>query len=338
MSGPFKYVDEYKEYKAEDGTLAELAGRLFSFTTGYSDLLISHMAWLDTRVIEEVMKRPHPWIDIIGYASKLGGSEDNQKLSERRAKAVKNYIVEGLKRRGRSPEGLITPQPSQGEFGKGYVTTNPRDDDEYWRAVDVIVYGVIPPSVNILPPINIDINTPLPVSDWKIAPGASESGGVAVVTFTEGTFIFENLTNGKKYKANYAGGGGSVGIPVSITVSTESMWGVGSRILALKSLRRIEDLISGPSLMIVGSAVSFPLYVLNRLFGLNIPSGGYVIFIILGSTVTPSSRGPADWIRIIDAIIKRKQAAGVALMAGIQAGADLSVAGVQVFYHSYYET
>lgn len=336
MSQPifWRNVEEFIGAKAKDGTPVEVAGRLYNFGTGKVDMVADHSGWLDQRIIEEVLKRPHPWVDVIGYASKLGDPVKNQRLSEARAQKVKDYIVAGLRKKGRAPEGLITPQPSRGEFGEGYETTNTRDDDEKWRAVDVYVYAAKPPSINILPPVEINIVTPLPVSDWKITPGASESGGRGIVTFTEGSFIFENLTLGDSYKANYVGGGRSLGpLPVSLTVSTDSMYGWGSRIKALKPIRTIEDLIRGPSLMVVGSIASLPASLLTLLFGHSAIGGGYAIIILLNVNSVPTAVGISDIFKII----KSGGVTGVAAMIGAQGGADISVSGVAVKYHSYHK-
>jgi outer membrane protein OmpA-like peptidoglycan-associated protein len=64
------------------------------FETGKSDLKNESMAEL-SKLIEFLENNPELMIEISGHTDNVGPEEFNQKLSENRAKAVLDYLVEG---------------------------------------------------------------------------------------------------------------------------------------------------------------------------------------------------------------------------------------------------
>ena len=102
-------VLEMPEFVASDGTRAAVAGRLFNFQTGKSTLQEGHRKWLKKKVVPAIMERPNVWIDLYGYASKIGNRQYNLTLSESRAKAVKKYLAERLAEYERNGTHGTTP-------------------------------------------------------------------------------------------------------------------------------------------------------------------------------------------------------------------------------------
>jgi hypothetical protein len=111
---------------------AKIAARLCNFVTAQSDLLDSHKAWLDSNVRPVVESLPNPWIDLMGYASRLGNSNFNQQLSGQRCDAVQSYVKD-------YSSNLKFPM----EWGKGEDESGPdeKDNSGYFRAVEIYVYG-----------------------------------------------------------------------------------------------------------------------------------------------------------------------------------------------------
>ncbi len=117
------------------GTLARVAARLCNFPTGHADLLPAHVDWLDSTVAPIVRDLATPWVDIIGYASHLGGATFNQKLSFARCEAVRRRVETY------SPKVLF---PIEWGKGESESTGGVNDNSGYWRAVEVFVYGFKP--------------------------------------------------------------------------------------------------------------------------------------------------------------------------------------------------
>jgi hypothetical protein len=120
----------------QDDPLPQAAGRLCNFKTGYADLLSDHKQWLDTVVGPVLRKLPGTWVDLIGYASKLGSAVANEHLSARRIESVQQYINTLKKGVNFQKERAEGEEKSLGDES---------NDDGYWRAVEVYVYGFAPP-------------------------------------------------------------------------------------------------------------------------------------------------------------------------------------------------
>lgn len=140
-----EYTDVTKmiNFVAFDGTYAATAGRLINFPTGSSILQSGHQEWLKNEVVPAILARPNAWIDLFGYASKVGNAQANLKLSKDRATAVKYFLGEQLAMRGISIEGKVNIDHGFGEDAPDYIAGE-SDNSPNWRAADVIVFGTKP--------------------------------------------------------------------------------------------------------------------------------------------------------------------------------------------------
>jgi hypothetical protein len=120
----------------QDEPKPRAASRLCNFPTGQADLLQDHKGWIDGTVGPIITNMQGTWVDLVGYASKLGNAAANQRLSERRVEAVRNYISTWKK-------GINF----QKEIGRGEEDSlgDETNDDGYFRAVEVYVFGFAPP-------------------------------------------------------------------------------------------------------------------------------------------------------------------------------------------------
>ncbi len=139
----YKDVTEMEKFVAFDGTHAATAGRLINFPTGSSTLQPGHQEWLKNEVVPAILARPNSWIDLFGYASKVGNTQANLKLSKERATAVKYFLGEQLAMRGISIEGKVNIDHGFGEDAPDYIAGE-SDNSPNWRAADVIVFGTKP--------------------------------------------------------------------------------------------------------------------------------------------------------------------------------------------------
>lgn len=130
-------------FVAFDGTPAAAAGRLINFPTGSAVLQQGHQDWLREQVVKEIIARPNSWIDLFGYASKVGNAQANLALSKARATSVKHFLGEQLAMRGISIEGKVNIDHGFGEDAPDYVAGE-SDNSPNWRAADVIVFGTKP--------------------------------------------------------------------------------------------------------------------------------------------------------------------------------------------------
>ncbi len=128
LTGPFgcgetPYVSPRASYGsvnvAFDDTRAELSG--ISFRAGSAELVPSSLATLD-RTIEGLKKNAKAKVEIEGHTSSEGGEEFNQKLSEDRAKSVRDYMV----RKGISKDRVTA-------VGYGYSRPKASNDTEEGR-------------------------------------------------------------------------------------------------------------------------------------------------------------------------------------------------------------
>jgi len=118
------------------GMPAKAAARLCNFVTGRSDLLNGHIQFLDSQVQPIIQTLPGAWVDLFGFASRLGNANSNQTLSENRIGSVRNRIA------GYAPAINFQQYKGLGEAESG---PDESDDSGYWRAVEVYVYAYKPP-------------------------------------------------------------------------------------------------------------------------------------------------------------------------------------------------
>jgi hypothetical protein len=179
---------------------ARTAAKLCNIPTGTTTLLPAHKVWLDG-VIEDVIKKsPNPWVDLFGYASHLGDRISNKKLSDRRCDAVMQYI------QASAPHCLF---PQEFGFGDAKSTGGRLDDDGEWRAVEVYVYGSVPPGKVPRPPVAL----PVP-KEWYVTSLSGQTiSAIVALGFTAimGSITFEK-PNGDKYTGAIGMIGPSIGL------------------------------------------------------------------------------------------------------------------------------
>lgn len=114
---------------------AVLAARLINFATGHSNLLPTHLAWLDNFVAPLLPTIEDPWVDLYGFASHLGSASFNQKLSFDRCEAVRARIAS---------YGSKVSFPNEIGFGESRSAGGALDNSGAWRAVEVTVHRTKP--------------------------------------------------------------------------------------------------------------------------------------------------------------------------------------------------
>jgi outer membrane protein OmpA-like peptidoglycan-associated protein len=176
---------------------------LIGFASGSATLRESHREWLRSFAASQARSGQHVWIR--GMASHLGRSDANQELSERRAAAVRDYLVN----RCRVPPGQITGIPG---IGEGWAQGSETEDDARSRAVEVIITN----DVTQLPGSFIRGRPAVSRNFWIKYMGHGSGGeGLAgdVVLFV----MHDDHDNWQRYF--YTGGGVGAGSPIS--------WGEG---------------------------------------------------------------------------------------------------------------
>lgn len=120
----------------QDEPRPQAASRLCNFHTGFSELLPDHKNWLDQTIGPLLWRMEGTWVDLVGYASKLGNTESNKALSARRVEEVKKHIAKLKKGINFQQETALGEEQSFGHEA---------NNDGYFRAVEVYVYGFTPP-------------------------------------------------------------------------------------------------------------------------------------------------------------------------------------------------
>jgi len=179
------------------GTSAKIAARLCNFTTGQADLLPAHIDFLDKEVAAVIRGMQGPWVDLFGYASRVGDAAFNMALSERRINAVKQRISRY------ASQVNFQIQKGLGETESG---PNERDNSGYWRAVDVYVYAHKPPPPKPVPPVVTA------ATEFEIR---VVGGGSASIIAQADNYFFQivDLVRRKTAFFLYTGGGIGVSIP-----------------------------------------------------------------------------------------------------------------------------
>src|SRR5262245_35523454 len=80
--------DVPEDVQISNTTPAKLAARLCNFATRTDYPLGTHVTWLDKNVPSALKGLEAPWVDLIGFASRLGNFDFNQRLSQRRCESV----------------------------------------------------------------------------------------------------------------------------------------------------------------------------------------------------------------------------------------------------------
>lgn len=196
-----------------DGARPLIAARLCNFGTGDARPITAHKQWISGPVRDLLTKSPNPWIDVYAYASKKGTSRgyDNLGLSRMRRDAIKKEIAAAS-----SKANFI----QQLAFGSSRSTGNAENDDGYWRAVEVYVFGSLPPGRK---PEPTPKPTPAPslLDEWYVT-NLSLTGGTIVAGVGGGAFVgkidFEHFSNSGRQKvpANIGMVGVAAGLSLGI--------------------------------------------------------------------------------------------------------------------------
>lgn len=219
MSEPEDYpYDVDPEPAGIPGFSMRTGARLCNFPTRSAELLPEHTTWLLSTVVPLLRDPQGAWIDVLAYASKRGDIKYNQGLSDRRRMAV----VEFLKQKSGNPN---LPFNRNHAFGEQDSDGGPLDNNGYWRAVGVYVYGGKMPAPEKIPPVETGSR------DFKIRVVGSGGAGAAPpsvviktplpiklpipVNFGGEVYFFELVDIKKKQKVHlaYGGAGASIGIP-----------------------------------------------------------------------------------------------------------------------------
>ena len=181
------------------GTGAKSAARLCNFSTGAADLLQAHIAYLDSEVAPVIRGMNGPWVDLLGYASRLGDAASNKLLSERRVQAVEQRISQY------ASNVNFQIQTGLGESTSG---ADESDDSGYWRAVDVFVYAHKPPQPRRVPPVVV-------VSAATSFEVRVVGGGSASIFVQADNYFFQIVDKVRRKTAFffYTGGGLGISIP-----------------------------------------------------------------------------------------------------------------------------
>ena len=200
--GQYSDVLEMPEFLALDGTRALVAGRLINFATGKPYLQEGHKRWLLDKVMPAILASPNYWIDLYGYASKLGNSRFNLELSQSRAEAVKRFLAQQLASQGKSIEDRVKIDKGFGEDAPGYFAKE-SDNSSYWRAAEVVVFGSRPTIVR--PPLK----PPVQATIFKIR---VVGGGSASIGLQADNYFFQIVDVTRRQTAFYFYTGAGLGI------------------------------------------------------------------------------------------------------------------------------
>ena len=118
---------------------------LGGFPSNSSTIQEDHMTWIENTVVPALQRDPAHWVYIRGFASRLGNSERNMRLSNRRVYAVYTYIM-------RYPHVDLSHITGVDSRGEEWSEGDERDDSPRWRSVEVLVTENQQPVRRRLPP------------------------------------------------------------------------------------------------------------------------------------------------------------------------------------------
>lgn len=133
---------EYTYVRRISGTNAKVAAKLWNFETGKSYLLLDHQNFLDDEVRHVLRTTKGAWVDLYGYASRIGDANQNMTLSNQRINSVKSRLAEYA---NRIDFGIHVA------YGETQSGPNERNNDALYRAVEIYVFAQKPPSP--VPPV-----------------------------------------------------------------------------------------------------------------------------------------------------------------------------------------
>lgn len=103
---------------------------LINFPTGSAELRASHRDWLARVAAGQARAGQHVWMR--GLASRLGDAASNQELSQKRANAVRDFLVKSCSVSASSITGVSA-------VGESWSSGSSTDNSGKWRAVEVII-------------------------------------------------------------------------------------------------------------------------------------------------------------------------------------------------------
>ena len=122
----------------EDASQKHLAGNWDKILFDFDRFELKSQYYYDLDKIAAMLRQnPHTKIEIQGHTDNVGSAEYNQRLSEKRAGTVKNYLVEkGIEKERLFPKGFgftISTAPNENETGRALnrrVEISPIPDQE----------------------------------------------------------------------------------------------------------------------------------------------------------------------------------------------------------------
>ncbi len=236
------------------------AASLCNFPTGKAILRHAHKAWL-TRALDENFLPPHGcWMDIIGYASRLGKPGLNQALSRQRCEAVEHFLRERAESFGHQLEVNIRDGKGEDEAERHGFSDG--DNNGLWRMVRVFVYGGKKQEVPV-PPATFG------ETDWTIRVVFGLQAGAAQIVGLKGDLYLFEVESKLFGKDAYLfwGGGPVLKIPGILSV------GLGIKKGHLNWKELVKALEKGAAVGVVGA--SLPLEIIRAIVKPG-PAGGII--------------------------------------------------------------
>jgi hypothetical protein len=128
-----------KDVENENWTGTPMGARFCNFSTGHSDVRADHSKTIRATIAPILNASPNAWIDLIGYASRLGyasgdSHQRNRELSQARCASVQREI------RRYVPNARFNVIDPEGDVDSATGS----QDDGFWRAVNVRIFGAQP--------------------------------------------------------------------------------------------------------------------------------------------------------------------------------------------------
>lgn len=264
-----------RDIEPVDAGKSSVSGRLCNFPTGSPFLTPTHKIWLDEMVIPALHSSPNPWIDIFGYASRLGDYEFNKQLSYQRCEAVVRYV-----------RAAVPNVPFPQEFGFGESKSDGAgvaENDGFWRAVELYVYANGKPPKRKLPPPE-----PRIVDEWFVTKFSGKSESAIVVlgySAMMGQITFQRADGTK-----YSGAIGLFGLSAGLSLDIGKLPGMST---ALKRFPALLKWLGGGGASEANELLKWVIkpgtlqYIINR------TPGGMALYNLLlqilgGGSVSPS--------------------------------------------------
>lgn len=119
----------------EETDLGGISGLLFNFAIGSRILRFEHKLWLDRVAIPFLKANAGRTVTLAGLASRSGNADFNQRLSEDRERAVKDYLTKHGIGRNRFEDEFGMGEKLAEDMGEADGT-----EDAMFRAVKVFLF------------------------------------------------------------------------------------------------------------------------------------------------------------------------------------------------------